>query len=105
MSVFEELKETRNFDAYVAMAQKELDVEVAESKQIYILAKSLVKKLVNSEGFIDSDEKVSLYELCDFMTGAMIVGMAAKDEIKKDAKEFVEKYDMTMSKYEIVEEN
>lgn len=104
MSVFEELKEARNFDAYVAMAQKELDVEVAESKQIHILAKSLVKKLVNSEGFIDSDEKVSLYELCYFMTGAMIVGMAAKDEIKKDAKEFVEKYDMVMSKDELVEE-
>lgn len=34
----------------------------------------------------------------------MIVGMAAKDEIKKDAKEFVEKYDMIMSKDELVEE-
>ena len=97
MSVFKELKETRKFDDYVVMAQEEQELDIAESKQVAILVKSLVKKLVNSDGFIDGDEKVDLYELCDFMAGAMLVGMAARDEIIADAKEFVKKYDYVLS--------
>lgn len=104
MSVFKELKETRKFDDYVVMAQKEQELDIAESKQVAILVKSLVKKLVNSDGFIDGDEKVDLYELCDFMAGAMLVGMSARDEIIADAKEFVKKYDYVLSEDEIVED-
>lgn len=102
MSVFNELKETRKFNDYVVMAQKEQEFDIAESKQVAIIVKSLVKKLVNSDGFIDGDEKVDLYELCDFMAGAMIVGMAARDEIVADAKEFVKKYNDAIPKVEVI---
>lgn len=104
MSVFNELKETRNFNDYVVMAQKEQDVEVAESKQIAMIVKSLVKKLINSDGFIDGGEKIDLFELCDYMAGAMIVGMAARDEIVADAKEFVKKYNNSIPEVEVIEE-
>lgn len=102
MSVFNELKETRNFNDYVVMAQKEQELDIAESKQVAIVVKSLVKKLVSIDGFIDGDEKVDLYELCHFMAGAMIVGMAARDEIVADAKEFVKKYNDVIPKVEVI---
>lgn len=104
MSVFETLKNTKEFDDYVKDAQQELEVSNEESKQIYIVARTLVHKLLNSDGYISDEGTLDLYAVSDYMTGALIVGMASRDEIIKDAKEFEEKYDGVLSEDKIVED-
>lgn len=101
--VFEELTNTRTFDDYIVMAQNELEVSNEESKQVYIVAKHLVKKLINNEGYM-GDDRIDLYSLCDYMLGAMLIGMASKDDIVEDAKEFVKKYNEVITKVEVIEE-
>ena len=104
MSVFKTLKNTKEFDDYVKDAQQELKVSEEECKQIVILAKSLVNNLLNSEGYISEEGNIDLYAVSEYMTGALIVGMASKDEIIEDAVVFCSKSDGVLSEDEIVED-
>ena len=104
MSVFKDLRNIRSFDDYVKDAQQELKVSKEESKQIYIIAKTLVNKLINSEGYISEEGSVDIYALGEYMTGALIVGMASKNEIIEDAVVFCSKYDGELSEDEIIED-
>lgn len=84
MSVFEELKNRKSFDHYVVEAYNELGVSENESKEVRFIAKSLVSSLLNSDDFMDGDE-VDRFGLSEYMLGAMIVALASKDKIMKEA--------------------
>ena len=84
MSVFKELKNKKNFDDYVAEAYKELGVSQSETKQVYYIVRNLVCKLLNSDDFMDGDV-VDRFDLAQYMSGAIVVALASKDNIMEEA--------------------
>lgn len=103
MSVFEELKNKKNFNDYVAEAQKELEVSKEETKEVYFIAKELVRGLLNADDFM-SDDQVDCFSLGEYMTGAVVVALASKDKILEEAEIKSKKFNIDVVD-EVIEEN
>lgn len=102
MSVFEELKNKKDFNDYVAEAQKELELSKAATKDVYFIAKDLVRGLLNADDFMNG-EKVDRFGLAEYMTGAVVVALASKDKILEEAEIKSKKFNMDVVD-EIVED-
>ena len=86
----------------LAEAQKELELSKVATKDVYFIAKDLVRGLLNADDFMDG-EKVDRFGLAEYMTGAIVVALTSKDKILEEAEIKSKKFNMDVVD-EIVED-
>ena len=102
--LYKELRKESNIDECIVKAYRDLGVNKAQSKEISFIVKELTRSLMNRDG-IGDDDRFDGYTMGQYMIGAMLKGMAAKDSIIEAVSDYKDEVDMELSEDEIVEEN
>lgn len=102
--LYKELRNESNFDECIVKAYRDLGVNKAQSKEIGFIVKELTRSLMNRDG-IGDDDRFDGYTMAQYMIGAMLTGMAAKDSILEAVSDYKDDVDIELSEDEIVEEN